>query len=84
MPENIKTKAEWAKLGREMARCGIPAMIDLIDDDQISWSNKECEEMGFKIACRAYVYYSCCDTVLKDLAEDYKKPVQPPIMSISV
>ena len=46
MPENIKSKAEWAKLGNEMARCGIPAMIDLIDDDQISWTNKECEEIN--------------------------------------
>ncbi len=73
MPENIKTKAEWAKLGREMARCGIPAMIDLIDDDQISWSNKECEEMGFKIACRGMYTILAVTQFLKDLAEDYKK-----------
>mgnify|MGYP000109177225 CR=1 FL=1 len=71
MPENIKSKAEWAKLGNEMARCGIPALIDLIDDDQIGWTNKECEEMGFKIVGRGMYTILAVTKFLKDLAEDY-------------
>ena len=73
MPENIKSKAEWAKLGAEMRRCGIPALIDLIDDDQISWTNKECEEMGFKIVCRGMYTILAVTKFLKELAEDYYK-----------
>lgn len=73
LPENIKSKQEWAILGAEMRRCGIPAVIDLIDDDQIAWTNKECEEMGFKIACRGMYMMLAVTQFLKDLAEDYYK-----------
>lgn len=72
MPENLKSKAEWAKIGKEMARCGIPALIDLIDDDQIAWTNAECEEMGFKIVCRGMYTILAVSRFLKDLADDYK------------
>lgn len=73
MPENIKNKSEWKKLGNEMASCGIPTMIDLIDEDQISWTNKECEEMGFKIVCRGMYTILAVTQFLRELATDYKQ-----------
>ena len=70
MPENIKSRKEWEYIGKELQKDGIPAMIDLIDDDQIGWSNQECEEMGFKIVSRGMFTILAVTQFLKGFAED--------------
>lgn len=70
MPEGMQTREEWAYVGQELSKDGIPAMIDLIYADHVKWTNKECEDMGFKIVSRGMYPITALTKFLKDFAAD--------------
>ena len=71
MPESIKSKDEWHKLAKAVDNA--PVICDLIDEDQISFTDKEVGEMGFKIVCRGMVAILAVSRFLTDMYKSFKE-----------